>query len=92
MIDDVFIDNDTIYILHVDYKASTEKEIFVREIAAYDLQLAFQRIYELPEAITMSIESFIVAPWYHKFLVRNNQFLFMVSKPVEHLVAFTPQN
>lgn len=92
LVEDVYVDDDRIFILRVDQKKSNDSEIYVREIAEYNLDLEFVRMYKLPEALTMSIETISPAPWYHKFLVRNNLFMFMVSKPVEHLVAFVPEN
>jgi hypothetical protein len=92
LVEDICVANDRIFVLRVDKKKSTTSEIYVRHIAEYNLDLELINSYELPESITMSIEAFGLAPWYHKFLVKDNLFMFMVSKPVEHLVAFTPKN
>jgi len=83
-VEDVYVTDDRIFVLRVDQKKSTKLYTYVKEIAEYDADLNFRRIYELPESITMSIESFALAPWYHKFIVRDNLFIFMVSRPVEH--------
>jgi len=92
LVEDVYVSNDRIFVLQVDKEKSTELEIYVRHIAEYDLDLKLRQIYELPGSITMSIEALAVSPWYHKFIVKDDLFLFMVSKPVEHLVAFEPKN
>ncbi len=91
-IEDICVDNNRIFVLRVDKKASTEEGIYVREIDEYNVDLELIRTFELPEAVTMSIETISPSPWYHKFLVRNNIFMFMVSKPVEHLLSFAPKN
>jgi len=92
MVEDVCVDNDRIFVLRVDKKASSDSAIYVKEIAEYNLDLSLVRVFELPEALTMSVETITPAPWYHKFLVKDNVFMFMVSKPVEHFVAFVPEN
>lgn len=92
MVEDVCVVNDRIFVLRVDEQESTDEYIYTRLIAEYDTDLRFQKLYELPEPITMSIEMIGAAPWYHKFLVKDNLFIFMVSKPFEHLVAYTPKD
>ena len=89
-VEDVYVVNDRIFILRVDSKKSTEQETYIRQIAEYDLDLQLTKIYVLPESITISPIGSGWASWYHKFIVKDNLFIFMVSKPVEHLVAFTP--
>jgi len=91
LVEDICVANDRIFVLRVDKEKSTETEIYVRQVAAYNLDLELINIYELPESITMSIEAFGFSPWYHKFVVKDNLFIFMVSKPVEHVVSFTPK-
>ena len=90
-VEDVFVSNDRIFLLRVDEDKLSEKETYVREIEEYDLDLNLKRVFQLPESITMSIESIAFIPWYHKFIVKDDIFIFMVSKPVEHLVAYEPK-
>ena len=92
MVEDVCVDNDRIFVLRNDKKASSDSAIYVKEIAEYNLDLSLVKKYELPEALTMSVATITPAPWYHKFIVRKNVFMFMASKPVEHLVAFAPED
>jgi hypothetical protein len=92
LVEDVCVVNDRIFVARVDKKKSTFSEIYVRHIAEYNMDLKLVQNYELPESLTMSIESLAVSPWYHKFVVKDGLFLFMVSKPVEHFVAFAPKN
>ncbi|MBN1347790.1 hypothetical protein JXJ21_00115 [candidate division KSB1 bacterium] len=90
-IEDIFVQDDKIYLLRVERETSTDQLIYVKRIELYDANLRLNRIYELPHAITMTVNS---SPWalaYHKFLVRDNMFIFMVSKPQEHLAAFEPE-
>lgn len=90
-VEDIYVDNDKLFVLQVDFESSTDTLTYVRYIAEYNLELKLQRIYQLPEPLTMSVELLAAAPWYHKFIVRNERFIFMASKPIEHLIIFEPQ-
>jgi hypothetical protein len=87
-VEDLYVHNDKAYLLLADKVASTEDAVYFQKIAMYDANLKLERIFELPQAITMSIPTEQWAPWYHKFLVTGNRFLFMVSQPADHIEAY----
>ena len=86
--EDIFVDNNYIYLLRVDHKKSTEEIVYVKYIEQYNSNLAFVQSLELPYSVTMTTA---IEPWsfcYHKFFVRKDKFYFMVSKPGEQMVVF----
>jgi len=86
--EDIYVENENIYLLRVDHKKSTDEMIYVKHIDQYNLDLELVQTYELPYSVTMTVA---LEPWsfcYHKFFVRGNKFYFMISEPQEHLVMF----
>lgn len=86
--EDMYVTDDQIYVLRPDYEKSTDEKVYVKFIDQYDFDLQLVRTFELPESITMTVPLELWTFVYHKFVVRNNRFLFMVSEPSEHLVEF----
>ncbi len=88
-IEDMCVHNNRIYLLKVDHGKTTEEKVYIREALQYNLDLSLERIYKLPQPITMTVMTDPWAPWYHKFLVADKHFLFMASEPSDHLLAYT---
>ena len=86
--EDLYVTGEQIYILRPDYKKSTDEKVYVKYIDQYDFNLQLVRTFELTESITMTVPLELWTQVYHKFVVRNNRFLFMVSEPTEHLVEY----
>ncbi len=87
-VEDLYVWKDRIFLLLVDPAKGLDGDIICRDIAEYNVDLQLVRIYRLPQPITLSIPLEEYAPWYHKFLVNDQHFYFMVSKPVERLQAY----
>ena len=92
LIEDIFVDDkDHVFVLRV-FRDDPDEGTFIKQIDEYDQNLQLIRKYELPEPITMSIGFNLISPWYHKFVKRDKQFLFLVSKPTDHLEIYIPHN
>lgn len=91
-VEDICVHNDKIYLLFVNQQKSTKEKFYFRDILQYNLDLKLERIYKLPEPVTMTVATEPWAPWYHKFLVTDKYFLIMVSNPEDHLLAFRYNN
>ncbi len=90
-IEDLDTWQDQIYIVRIDQDKTDDETVYVDRIEEYNSDLDLVRIYTLPESIATSVA---LEPWsmlYHRFLVTKDKFIFMVSKPYEHVEAYTPR-
>lgn len=88
-VEDMFVDDQFIYLLRVNHD-STSEEVTCKKIDKYDFQFNHLESLILPAPVTIGIELEPWAPWYHKFVVRNNTYYLVLSQPIEHLVAYEP--
>jgi len=88
LIEDVYVNNDGIFVIRVNKKISTEKIVFFDLIEQYDFN--FNRIasYHFAKPLTMTVVTEVYSPWYHNFCYKNGIFYFMISQPFEQLIAF----
>lgn len=87
-VEDLCVHNDRIFLLPADKTDPNSNEVYFKKIAEYNADLKLVKIYELPESITVTTTTEPWAPWYHRFLVTDSSFLFMVAKPAEHIEAY----
>lgn len=88
LIEDVYVDEDGIFIVRIIEKMSDENAVFFDLIEQYDFD--FNRIasYKFANPLTMTVPTDPYSPWYHKFCHKDGIFYFMLSQPIEQLMAF----
>ncbi len=88
LVEDVFVNEDGIFIVRVKKELTDEKIVYFDLIEQYDFNLNRVAQYTLAKPVTMTVPVDIYSPWYHKFVVKDDVFYFMVSQPFEQFIAF----
>ena len=88
LVEDVFVNEDGIYIIRVNKELTNEKIVYFDLIEQYDFDLNRIATYRIAKPLTMTVPVDIFSPWYHKFVVKDGVFYIMVSQPFEQLIAF----
>ena len=88
LIEDVYFDENSIFVIRVDNNISTENVVYFDLIEEYDFDFNLIASYKLIAPLTVTVATDYYSPWYHKFCYKNGIFYFMVSQPFEQLIAF----
>ena len=86
--EDVYVNEDGIFVIRVNKKMSTEKIVVFDLIEQYDFNFDLIASYNFAKPITMTVATEYYSPWYHKFCYKDGLFYFMISQPFEQLIAF----
>lgn len=88
LVEDMYVNEDGIFLVRVNKKLSTEETVFFDLIEHYNLNFEHIATYSFAVPLTMTVLLYDFAPWYHKFAYKDGIFYFVVSQPFEQLLAF----
>ncbi len=88
LIEDVYVNEDGIFVIRIEKKMSTEKIVVFDLIEQYNFNFELIALYNFAIPLTMTVATEYYSPWYHKFCYKDGLFYFMISQPFEQLIVF----